>query len=134
MDRGLFSGQTDMRRWCSETYVDSEAKFFHKVDRKKEVETYVFFGAFIDADTIGSFGPKLFGILSSRKGEHKITATRRFFNSLVNDPMEIRRTKIGGRAFDGTRKSITGRVTEVTKTPTSVTLVLDDQKGLGDNV
>jgi hypothetical protein len=120
--------------WLSTTVQNLKAKHFHKVNKSKEIELLLFnYGA--PASAVQDYATRITNIFNERQGLHEIKASKEFDEFvLINDEYLISREKIGGKVYElDTEQSLKTRVLEMRRSINGISLVLDDQLGLGDN-
>jgi len=109
--------------------VSGLAEVFHSVKKTFEVET----GLMDDADFDRIVRRYKFS-LETRRGSLRIGAKTRIFDAEIDDVIEIQRTKMPGFVFDPkTVRSRSFAIREKRRNLKSVTIILDDQKGVEDN-
>lgn len=113
-----------------QTSVDSDnAKYLHKVSKQKTYQSLHF--KLVDADTLAM---RIQFYLSERSGNVTIKMKNRFFDSLINDTIEVTRTKLPGFEFDGeTEFTNSFSITDITKGLRSVDIKMEDQLGIENN-
>lgn len=105
------------------------AVYLHRIKKQKTFGSLHFRSA--DASVLAS---RLRYYLGDRKGEIRMNHKNRFFDTLINDSIEVSRTKLPGYSFDGeTAFSRKFSVTDITKGLRVVELTLEDQKGIEDH-
>lgn len=106
------------------------AKYVHEIERQKTFQSLHFKEA--DATTLAQ---RLITIFGDRTGTVSFSTKNRFFDSDIDDNIEVTRTKLPGFSFDlDTDRSRELSVVAVNKSLRNVTLQLDDQKGIEDNL
>lgn len=106
-----------------------QAKYLHGINRQKTFHSLHFREA--DAQVLSD---RLSFIFGERRGILSFNVKNRFFDSLLNDRIDVSRFALPGFAFDETiERTLQTAVVEVNRSLKAVTLVLDDQKGIEDN-
>ncbi len=85
----------------------------------------------VDADIVSK---RLAYIFAERKGRIEIGAKNEFFDSNIDDTVNVKRTALPGSAFEPlTEREQKAKILERRRSTESVNIVLDDQKGIEDN-
>lgn len=123
------SETTSGERIQSLTVTSETAKFLHKMDKTQTQRSLFFRSA--DAQTLGEH---MSFILGDRNGQIDFRSKNRFFDTYLNDVIEVNRSKLPGFTFNkNTLRSRQGILTDVSKTLRDVSMTLDDIKGIQDN-
>lgn len=107
----------------------STALYLHGVNKQKTFDSLHFREA--DAQALADH---LSFVLGDRRGKFEFTGKNRFWDVLINDKIQVSRTKLPGFEFD--RRELRTRnfaVSEVEKSLKGVQITMDDQKGIQDN-
>ena len=97
---------------------------------KTQTQRSLFFRS-ADAQTLGEH---MSFILGDRNGQIDFRSKNRFFDTYLNDVIEVNRSKLPGFTFNkNTLRSRQGILTDVSKTLRDVSMTLDDIKGIQDN-
>lgn len=111
------------------TYESDTAKYLHGVKKQQSFKSYHFREADAQSlcDHIGY-------ILGDRKGTVTFKTKNRFYDTLLNDVVEISRTKQPGFTYDQDVEQVRqSQVITISKNLKNVTITLDDSKGMNDN-
>lgn len=109
--------------------VSEVAQKLHKISKQKTFQSLHMFEA--DAADLAS---RLRYALGDRRGIATFKVKNRFFNTEIDDRIDINREKVPGFEYEqGTDRSISGAVISTTKSLTDITIQVDDQKGIEDN-
>ena len=105
------------------------AKYLHKVSKSK-TETSLW--AFVDEAE--EMATRLSYVFGDRSGTASIQTKNRFFDTELGDNIEIERTSVPGFEYDGENLYNRELLTiEIEKSKQTITIKLDDQKGIEDN-
>lgn len=105
------------------------ALYIHEIERTFEIETLHVF-----TDEALTFARKVKSILGDRRGIIQITGKNDFILAELGETYQIDRESLPGYAFEeGTTRSRKFALVESEKSPTQVSLILNDQKGIEDN-
>lgn len=105
------------------------AKNLHDIERQKTFTSLHFNQA--DAQTLAS---RIRYALGERRGIATFRTKNRFFDTLLDEVIDIERTRLPGFSFDeDTDRSRDFAVTKTSKSLQEITISIDDQKGIEDN-
>ena len=105
------------------------ARYLHKIEKGKTFKSLHFRSS--DAQTLANH---LSYALGDRAGSISFATNRKFFNTVISDVVDITREQMPSFTYvDGTDRTMTAVVQDITKSLNRVTINLDDQKGIEDN-
>lgn len=105
------------------------AKYLHKIDRQKTFRTLHYL-----SNQAQTYAKRMAYIFGERQGRVSFQAKNRFFDTLIGDMIRVSRTRLPGVTFDGeTEGTRDFAVLESEKSLRSVSISMDDQKGIQDN-
>jgi len=111
------------------TFSSDYAKYIHKVDKQKTLNSLHFRSD--DADVLAE---RLSYALCDRIGTITFTTNRKFFDTKLNDVVTIGREKLPNYAYvEGTTRTVDGSIVDISKSLGKVTVRIEDQKGVQDN-
>lgn len=113
----------------SKVATSNTATRLHKVSKDEIIDTYLLNSS--DAETIAN---RIMYYRGDRSGIIKLKVKNKFFNTEINDTVQVSREKMPGYAYtEGTDRTRLGSVLDIDKNSKHITILLDDQKGVQDN-
>lgn len=112
------------------TAVNNVAKYLHEVEKKETVESLHIDST--DAQDLVDHRSYIFG---DRMGQIKYDSKdNKYFDTLISDVQSVKRVAMPGFSFDeDTTRQVDSAVIQINKGLRTISIVLDDQKGIEDN-
>lgn len=127
-ERSILAGEVD-EKFSIVSATSNAVKYLHNITRQKTFTTL-----HLESSDAQALCNKLSYIFSDRQARYSVNLSKRFLDSLIGDAVTIERDKLPDFSYiSGTLRTKNAVVIEINKSPRSISLVLDDQKGLEDN-
>lgn len=111
------------------TAEQDSARYLHKIRKTRTYDSVLLREA--EATVLAD---RLAFIFSERKGRISISTKNEFFDSEIDETVNVKRTALPGSAFNAdTVREQKGKILERRRSLESVNIILDDQKGIEDN-
>jgi hypothetical protein len=107
----------------------SLAEYLHLLKKQKTIRSLHY-----KESEATTYAQRLAYVLGERRGMMSLRTKNRFFDSLLQDVIQVSRTRLLGYTFDeDTERTRSHAVVEVRRSLNQVSLLLDEQKGIEDN-